>query len=105
MPNSKKNKILDLNIFSRIMSYAMDYKALFVSTSVFSISLAIISTLRPYLMINGIDNYVYTKTEEGFLNFAILILIALIAHKEILIPYRLNLILYAFVFLANTSLE
>ena len=92
MPNSKKNKILDLNIFSRIMSYAMDYKALFVSTSVFSISLAIISTLRPYLMINGIDNYVYTKTEEGFLNFAILILIALIA--EVILQL-------CFIYLAN----
>lgn len=79
MSTNKKSKILDINVFSRIMSYAMVYKNLFIFTSIFSISLAAVSALRPYLMINGIDQYVYTKTEEGFLNFVILILIALIA--------------------------
>lgn len=79
MSTNKKSKILDLNIFSRIMSYAMAYKNLFIFTSLFSISLAVVSALRPYLIINGIDKYVYTKTEEGFLNFVIIILIALVA--------------------------
>ena len=92
MSTNKKIKVLDVNIFSRIMSYAMAYKGLFIFTSIFSIGLAGVSALRPYLIINGIDRFVYTKTEEGFLNFVILILIALIA--EVLLQL-------CFIYLAN----
>ena len=74
------------------MSYAMAYKGLFIFTSIFSIGLAGVSALRPYLIINGIDRFVYTKTEEGFFNFVILILIALIA--EVLLQL-------CFIYLAN----
>ncbi|GGF66585.1 ABC transporter ATP-binding protein [Wenyingzhuangia marina] len=92
MSTNKKIKVLDVNIFSRIMSYAMAYKGLFIFTSIFSIGLAGVSALRPYLIINGIDRFVYTKTEEGFFNFVILILIALIA--EVLLQL-------CFIYLAN----
>ena len=74
------------------MSYAMAYKGLFIFTSVFSICLAAVSALRPYLIIHGIDNFVYTKNEEGFLNFVIIILVALIA--EVLLQL-------CFIYLAN----
>lgn len=74
------------------MSYAMAYKALFIFTAIFSVCLAAVSAYRPYLIINGIDRFVYTKTEEGFLNFVMLILIALIA--EVLLQL-------CFIYLAN----
>ncbi|ANW96504.1 antibiotic ABC transporter ATP-binding protein [Wenyingzhuangia fucanilytica] len=92
MSSNKKIKVLDINIFSRIMSYAMAYKALFIFTAIFSVCLAAVSAYRPYLIINGIDRFVYTKTEEGFLNFVMLILIALIA--EVLLQL-------CFIYLAN----
>ncbi|MGY5354354.1 ABC transporter ATP-binding protein [Wenyingzhuangia sp. IMCC45467] len=92
MSTNKKIKILDTNIFGRIMSYAKAYKGLFIFTSIFSICLAGVSTLRPYLIINGIDKYVYTKTEEGFLNFIILIVVALVL--EVLLQL-------CFIYLAN----
>ncbi|MDO3695479.1 ABC transporter ATP-binding protein [Wenyingzhuangia sp. chi5] len=92
MSTNKKIKVLDVNIFSRIMSYAMAYKGLFIFTAIFSILLAAVSAVRPYLIINGIDRYVYTKTEEGFLNFVIVILVALIA--EVLLQL-------CFIYLAN----
>lgn len=92
MSANKKINILDLKVFRRIMSYASAYKSLFVFAGIFSILLASISTLRPYLIIMAIDDYVYTKTEEGFLLFILLIFGILIL--EVLLQL-------AFIYLAN----
>lgn len=92
MSVKQKNKILDLKVFSRILSYASVHKKLFIGTSFFSIALALIATLRPYLVIAAIDDYVYTKTEKGFLISVILIF------GILLFEVLLQLI---FIFLAN----
>ena len=92
MSTNKKIKVLDVNIFSRIMSYATKYKSLFIFTSIFSVALAAVSALRPYLIIRGIDEFVKPKSETGFLEFVILILIVLIF--EVLLQL-------CFIYLAN----
>ncbi|MGY5352725.1 ABC transporter ATP-binding protein [Wenyingzhuangia sp. IMCC45533] len=92
MASNKKINILDLKIFGRIMSYAKAYKHLFVFTGLFSLLLASVSALRPYLIIMAIDDYVKTKTEEGFLLFVILIVSLLVV--EVLLQF-------SFIYLAN----
>jgi len=67
MESKKRTKILDVNVFGRIMSYASAYKKLFLFSGLCSILLAIAAALRPYLVTKAIDEYVYTKTQEGFL--------------------------------------
>ncbi|NJB82382.1 ABC transporter ATP-binding protein [Wenyingzhuangia aestuarii] len=92
MASNKKTKVFDTNVFSRILSYASAYKSLFILSGISSILLAGVGALRPYLIINAIDKYVYTKTEEGFLTLVLIILGALIA--EVLFQL-------VFIFLAN----
>ncbi len=92
MASNKKTNIFDLNVFGRIMSYAAAHKKLFILSGLFSILLATIATLRPYIVIKAIDEYVYTKTEEGFL--MITILIVAILFTEVLLQL-------CFIFLAN----
>ncbi len=92
MTATKKTSTLDLNVFSRIMSYAKAYNLLFISTALFSILLAAVSALRPYLIMIAIDNYVKLKVSEGFLLFVILIVSLLVL--EVLLQF-------SFIYLAN----
>ncbi|NIJ44585.1 subfamily B ATP-binding cassette protein MsbA [Wenyingzhuangia heitensis] len=94
MASNKKTNVFDLSVFSRIMSYASAYKSLFIFSGISSVLLAGIGALRPYLIINAIDNYVYTKTEEGFLTLVIIILAALIAEVffQLIFIYLANLL-------------
>lgn len=77
MEATKKNNVFDLAIFGRILSYALKYKRLFIFSALFSVCLATVSALRPYLVKIAIDDYVLTKNQDGFLLFIIIILAAL----------------------------
>ncbi|WP_010134863.1 ABC transporter ATP-binding protein [Ochrovirga pacifica] len=94
MSSSKKGNIFDLAIFSRIMNYALAYRSLFVFSTIFSIALATVSTLRPKLIIDAIDNYVETKTQEGFGMIVLIILVVLLAEVifQLLFIYLANLL-------------
>lgn len=92
MTKNKKIGLFDLSIFKRIMGYALQYKSLFILSSVFSIVLAIVSAWRPYLMIDAIDVYIKNKVGEGFLSFIILITAVLFA--EVILQL-------GFIYLAN----
>jgi len=92
MESKKRTKILDVNVFGRIMSYASAYKKLFLFSGLSSILLALAAAVRPYLVTKAIDEYVYTKTQEGFLMSIILILGLLIS--EVILQL-------GFIFMAN----
>lgn len=77
MKTTKKNNVFDLAIFGRILSYALKYKKLFIFSALFSVCLATVSALRPYLVKMAIDDYVVTKNQDGFLLLIIIILAAL----------------------------
>lgn len=92
MIKNKGNKVFDLDIFKRLMSFAKKYRIHFFVSSVAAISLAIITALRPYLIIETVDEYIKTKDPEGLLHYSILILSVLIV--EVLLQLT-------FIYIAN----
>lgn len=92
MTKNKENKVFDLAIFKRLMGFAKKYRLHFVVASIAAISLAIITALRPYLIIETVDGYIKTKDPEGLLHYALLILSVLIV--EVLLQLT-------FIYIAN----
>jgi subfamily B ATP-binding cassette protein MsbA len=73
-----KNNIFDFQIFSRLMSFAKKYRVHFIISCLTAISLALLAALRPYLIIETVDNYIKGKDAEGLLTNVLLILAVLI---------------------------
>ena len=48
------------------MSFAKKYRIHFFVACITSISLAIVAAIRPYLIIETVDNYITGKDPEGF---------------------------------------
>lgn len=92
MSKTNTKNIFDLKIFARLMGFAKKYRMHFVIACVTSISLAVIAAIRPYLIIETVDNYITEKDPEGLLLYAMLILIALLT--EVLLHFT-------FIFIAN----
>ena len=92
MSENKKVNIFDLKIFGRIMGFAKNHKGMFVFTTLFSVTLAAVAALRPYMVIHAVDTYIKTKTDVGFLHFILLIVAVLFA--EVLLQL-------SFIYLAN----
>lgn len=92
MSNTKMRNIFDLKIFARLMSFAKKYRIHFIVACITSISLAVIAAIRPYLIIETVDNYITAKDAEGLLFYTLLILAALLT--EVLLHFT-------FIFIAN----
>lgn len=92
MHKIKKNKIFDFDIFSRLMTFAKQYRKHFIISCFTAVSLALIAALRPYLIIEIVDGYIKGKDPEGLLTYIILIFSVLI------IEVLLHL---AFIYIAN----
>ena len=71
-------KVFDIQLFSRLMKYARNYRNQFVISLISVISLAGFSAVRPVLLQKIIDEYITNKNAEQLLVFIILMLIALI---------------------------
>jgi subfamily B ATP-binding cassette protein MsbA len=84
MANNKEDiikvtgKVFDIQLFSRLMKYARNYRMQFIVSLVSVISLAGFSAVRPVLLQKIIDEYITNKNAEQLLVFIILMLIALI---------------------------
>ena len=92
MTKKKKENIFDLNIFKRLMGFAEKYQLYFYLSAFTAISLAIIAAIRPYLLIETVDNYIKNKDAEGLLNYIFFIL------GFLLLEVLLNL---GFIYIAN----
>ena len=79
MTKKESGKAFDIKVFSRILSFAKKYKTHFVITVFSVIAAALLSAFRPYLLILTVNNFTATKSEEGLLNFILLMLAVLIA--------------------------
>ncbi len=71
-------KVFDIQLFSRLMKYARNYRNQFVISFISVISLAVFSAVRPVLLQKIIDDYITNKNAELLLVFIILMLIALV---------------------------
>lgn len=59
-------KAFDTKLFKRILEYTKPYKFRYNSVIVWAILLSIFAALRPYLLKNIIDDYVFPKNNNGF---------------------------------------
>lgn len=89
---SKTGKAFDVQIFSRLMSFAKKYKLYFFIASSSTILLALFSVLSPYILINTVDDYILNKDQVGLLNYTLLMLGVLII--EVLLQF-------SFIYFAN----
>jgi ATP-binding cassette subfamily B multidrug efflux pump len=89
---SKTGNAFDVQIFSRLMSFAKKYKLYFFIASSSTILLALFSVLSPYILINTVDDYILSKDKVGLLNYTLLMLGVLMI--EVLLQF-------SFIYFAN----
>ncbi|UAM98766.1 ABC transporter ATP-binding protein/permease [Polaribacter litorisediminis] len=70
----KSGNAFDMQIFSRLMSFAKRYRLYFFIASSSTILLALFSVLSPYILINTVDEYILSKDKVGLLNYTLLML-------------------------------
>jgi len=87
MSKKESGKAFDIKVFSRILSFAKKYKRHFIITVVSVVSAALLSALRPYLLIETVNKFTETKSEEGLLYFILLMLAVLIAEVVLQIVF------------------
>lgn len=92
MATKNTGKVFDIKLFKRLMGHAKMYKIHFVTATGTAIILAIITALRPYLIIQTVDNYIKTKDAEGLLDYTLFIF------SVLLIEVLLHL---SFIYIAN----
>jgi len=63
----KKKKIFNLSIFKRLVSYAKPYKRLVILSFLTTITLSLVSPLRPALIGKMVDNYIVKTPNENAL--------------------------------------
>ena len=78
MQSKAKNKILDIKLFKRLMSFVAPYKRTFTFVLLAALLLSAFSTLSPYLLKITIDDYITLGDYEGMLNLILLMGITLI---------------------------
>ena len=88
----KSGNAFDMQIFTRLMSFAKRYKLYFFIASSSTILLALFSVLSPYILINTVDEYILSKDKVGLLNYSLLMLAVLII--EVLLQF-------VFIYFAN----
>ncbi|WP_339662739.1 ABC transporter ATP-binding protein [uncultured Polaribacter sp.] len=88
----KTGNAFDMQIFSRLMSFAKRYRLYFFIASSSTILLALFSVLSPYILINTVDEYILSKDKVGLLNYTLLMLGVLVI--EVLLQFT-------FIYFAN----
>jgi subfamily B ATP-binding cassette protein MsbA len=68
----KTGNAFDMQIFLRLMSFAKRYRGYFFIAASSTILLALFSVLRPYILIETVDQYIISKDKVGLLNFTLL---------------------------------
>jgi ATP-binding cassette subfamily B multidrug efflux pump len=74
----KTGNAFDMQIFSRLMSFAKRYRWYFFIASSSSILLALFSVVSPYILINTVDDYILSKDKAGLLDYSLLMLAVLL---------------------------
>lgn len=74
MAEKLSGKAFDVKIFSRLMSYAKNYKLRFTIAALSTILLALFSVFRIIILKNAIDDYMIPKDSGGLLNYILLML-------------------------------
>ncbi len=71
-------KVYDVKLFARLMRYARFYRLQFLIAVVSVLSVALFAAIRPVLLKQVIDDYVYNRNAEQLLLFVMLMLLVLV---------------------------
>lgn len=90
----ENKKGIDFQLLKRVLREAIPYKRLFILALVFAICLAILMTVRPYLIKVMVDDYIFMYDLEGMTNVLLLVLVVLVVTSVIqyLFLYDINLL-------------
>lgn len=83
MAESVSGKAFDVALFKRVLQYVKPYQTTFVWTGVLTLSLAVISPIRPWLIQYTVDNFVISPDEKMLLNMTLLMISILIVEAII----------------------
>lgn len=78
MEPKAKSKVLDFDLFKRLMTFVVPYKRTFIFVLAAAVLLSGFSTLSPYLLKVTIDDYITLRDYDGMLNLIMLMGLALI---------------------------
>lgn len=74
----KTGNAFDMQIFSRLMSFAKRYRLYFFIAAASTILLALFSVLSPLILINTVNDYILSNDKVGLLNYTLLMLAILL---------------------------
>ncbi|MCH3882873.1 MULTISPECIES: ABC transporter ATP-binding protein [Tenacibaculum] len=83
--SNKTGNAFDIKIFARIMSFAKRYRMQFIIAATSTILLAIVSAVRPYVLVLAVDDFTVSKDLNNLVNFVLLMLGLLII--EVLLQF------------------
>ncbi len=85
-------KAFDLNIFSRLMSFAKIYRWEFTISTLAAILLSLVSIAKPVLLQEIVNTYFENKDKEGILYFSLIMVAFLLAEVllQFLFIYKVN---------------
>ncbi|MCH3884418.1 ABC transporter ATP-binding protein [Tenacibaculum aquimarinum] len=83
--SNKTGNAFDIKIFARIMSFAKRYRMQFIIAAASTILLAIVSAVRPYVLVLAVDDFTVSKDLNNLVNFVLLMLGLLII--EVLLQF------------------
>jgi ATP-binding cassette subfamily B protein len=88
-----KNSI-NFKLLARVLREALPYKKLFILAFTFAITLAVLMTIRPYLIKVMVDDYIFNYDLNGMVRILIYVLLVLVANSIIqyLFLYDINLL-------------
>lgn len=88
-----KNSI-NFKLLARVLREALPYKKLFMLAFTFAITLAVLMTIRPYLIKVMVDDYIFNYDLNGMVRILIYVLLVLVANSIIqyLFLYDINLL-------------
>ena len=92
MSKKESGKAFDAKIFMRILSFAKNYKAHFVTATLAVVITALLSAYRPYLLKEAVNDFTINKNEATLLDYTFLMFAVLIAEVllQVLFIYFAN---------------
>lgn len=92
MEANKKENIFDLKLLSRVLSFVKPYRAIFIISIFFSISLGLLSIARPIIIEYTVDNYILGKDAAMLLKYTLIMIGLLVLESlfQFLFMYAAN---------------
>lgn len=88
----RTGKILDWDLFKRVVRLARPFKKAFIGATVLAVLLAVVSPIRPYLIQLTVDDYILVPNQLGLQNMAMLLIGILIVEA---------ILRYNFIYMTN----